>query len=102
MKNGARLTGTSKTVNKTICRAVMRPSFSSAGSILIPALAYCSLYMLAMARKCGNCHRKSIAKSAHALKLMLSAAEVQPIKGGIAPGRAPIAVEADVLVFKGV
>ena len=27
---------------------------------------------------------------------------VQPIKGGIAPGKAPIAVDADVRVFSGV
>ena len=89
-------------VNTTIWRAVIRPDGSTTGSILIPALAYCSLYIHAIARKCGNCHKKSSANNAHAPMVISFEAAVQPISGGIAPGMAPIAVEADVRVLSGV
>src|SRR5688572_10099827 len=101
-KNGAKLATRSMNEKLTICRAVMRPSGSRTGSILIPAFAYSSRYIRAMAKKCGNCHRKRITKSDQAPRVISFEAAVQPIKGGIAPGTAPMAVEADVRVFSGV
>ena len=61
-KKGARLTGISIIENSTICRAVIRPAGSTTGSIRIPAFAYSSRYIHAMARKCGNCQRNCVAK----------------------------------------
>ena len=55
-----------------------------------------------MARKCGNCHKNNSANKTHAPRVISFAEEVQPISGGIAPGIAPIAVEAEVFVFSGV
>ncbi len=94
IKNGARLTGNNKIVKITICLAVIFPSGSTTGSIKIPAFLYCSRYIQAIARKCGNCHKKSIAKRIQAPSVISLEAAVQPINGGIAPGKTPNAVEA--------
>src|SRR5882672_3790431 len=55
-----------------------------------------------MAMKCGNCHRKTSAKSTQASGSNFPRAAAHPISGGAAPGNAPANVQSDVVLFSGV
>src|SRR5437667_10130512 len=55
-----------------------------------------------MAKKCGSCHKKRMANRESATASISPPAEVQPITGGAAPGKAPNSVQSAVRVFSGV
>ena len=92
----------SAAVYMTVCRAVLVPSVSTTGSTGKPARSYSSRKSHASARKCGICHRNTIANSSHASRDTVPVAAAQPITGGSAPGIAPTIVASEERRFIGV
>ena len=85
-----------------ICRQVFLPIGSFAGNNFIPAATNSSLYIIAIAKACGICHKKRIVKRMKDSKDRNPVAADQPINGGIAPGIAPIILFKGDLVLSGV
>ena len=68
----------------------------------MPARAYSSRYIHAIARKCGICHMNTMPNSTQPSIDSVLVAAAQPITAGSAPGSAPAIVDSEVRSFSGV
>ena len=68
----------------------------------MPARAYSSRYIHAIARKCGICHMKTMPNRTQPSMESVLVAAAQPMTAGKAPGSAPTMVDSEVRVLSGV
>jgi hypothetical protein len=76
--------------------------FALTKNVASPVHAEPAQYIHVIDIKWGNCHRKSIAYSIQASQRNLPDAAAQPIRGGIAPGKAPTNIHSAVFRLSGV